>query len=122
MIPVYKCSQCGKVFVEWKVGDEVGTPVYFIGRNLAGKDRSVYIRASLVCPSCGSEEGTVVWSARSPMIVFNHGLKAKLMAVHSLDMEEAKEPEVVASKVKELFPDEEVVLWKSGRKVEEETE
>lgn len=118
MIPTYKCSNCNKVFVEWVVENEWGTPWHFIKRVLSLETNRPYLRGTLICPNCGSNEGVVVWLSRNPHIVFNHGVKAQILGVHSLSIDEASDPAKVREKVKELFPEEDVVVWTEEKFVE----
>jgi hypothetical protein len=112
VLPIYKCSSCGVVFVEWTVGEERGTPWFFIQKAFRGEFATT-IRATLLCPRCGENNGTVVWLAGSPLSVLNMNVKASVLAVMGLTSDDAQDSGKVAARAKEMYPNEEVVTFAS---------
>jgi len=119
MLPVYKCSHCGAIFVEWTVGNEHGTPWYFIHKALHGEFSSS-IRAQLICPACGTDNGRVLWFSGGPLALLNHGVIAKILSVTDLTTDEAMSVEAVVRRVKETYPGERVVTFSDKEPVPEE--
>lgn len=119
-MPVYKCSECGKVFVEWTVNGEKGTPWYFISKAMKGELGVNHLRAELICPNCGAELGSVVWMRRNPHILFNYGVKAEVVTLPYVTDEEAVDALKVAERAKDLLGGGEVVVWqeKMGKREE----
>jgi hypothetical protein len=112
MLPIYKCASCGVVFVEWTVGEERGTPWFFIQKAFRGEFATA-IRATLLCPRCGENNGTVIWLAGSPLSVLNMNVKASVLAVMGLTNDDAQDSDKVAARAKEMYPNEEVVTFAS---------
>jgi hypothetical protein len=112
MLPIYKCASCGVVFVEWTVGEERGTPWFFIQKAFRGEFATT-IRATLLCPRCGENNGTVIWLAGSPLSVLNMNVKASVLAVMGLTNDDAQDSDKVAARAKEMYPNEEVVTFAS---------
>jgi hypothetical protein len=112
MLPIYKCAFCGAIFVEWTVGEEHGTPWFFIQKAFRGEFATT-IRATLLCPRCGQNNGTVIWLAGSPLSVLNMNVKASVLAVMGLTNDDAQDSDKVASRARETYPNEEVVTFAS---------
>jgi hypothetical protein len=113
MLPIYKCASCGVVFVEWTVGEEHGTPWFFIQKAFRGEFATT-IRATLICPRCGENNGTVIWLAGSPLSVLNMNVKASVLAVMGLTNDDAQDSHKVAARAKETYPNEEIVTFASA--------
>jgi hypothetical protein len=118
MLPIYKCSSCGVIFVEWTVGEEHGTPWFFVQKAWRGES-ATSIRATLLCPRCGQNNGTVIWLAGSPLAVLNMSVKASVLAVMGLTNDDAQDSDKVAARAKEMYPNEEVVTFASVASVEQ---
>jgi hypothetical protein len=112
MLPIYKCASCGVVFVEWTVGEEHGTPWFFIQKAFRGEFATT-IRATLLCPRCGQNNGTVIWLAGSPLSVLNMNVKASVLPIMGLTNDDAQDAAKVAARAKEAYPNEEVVIFAS---------
>jgi hypothetical protein len=119
MLPIYKCSSCGSVFVEWTVGEEHGTPWYFIQQALNG-NRPTTIRASLICPKCRTDNGTVVWTSGGPLTLLNFNVTATILSVTNLTTEDAQVTEKVIARAKEMYPNEVIVSFKGVEMTEDE--
>jgi rubredoxin len=110
MLPAYKCSKCGSVFVEWTIGEERGTPWFFIQSAMKG-ERQSSLRANLICPTCGHNNGLVVWLAGSPLSVLNFDVTATILPVTGLTVEQAQVVDEVVRRVREMYPEETVVTF-----------
>ena len=119
MLPAYKCSQCGSIFVEWTVDGEHGTPWYFIQSAMRGERLST-LRARLVCPGCGADNGLVVWLAGSPLSVLNFDDTATILPVTELTTEHAQSVDEVVKRVREMYPEGKVVTFVQGKHEDED--
>lgn len=110
MLPAYKCSKCGSVFVEWTIGEEHGTPWFFVHSAMRG-ERQSSLRANLICPACGHNNGLVVWLAGSPLSVLNFEVTATILPVTELTVEQAQVVDEVVRRVREMYPEETIVTF-----------